>query len=276
MTHDFYCPTCGGVGRPRNRNRGSSFVEVMLWLCFLIPGLCYTLWRMGRIDRFCRVCGAPNPIPVDAPMAQRALGSQSTGKATFGRESKSVIVPLVRFAETSSRQVGWKLTLGIFVAPYIFGWALARRGYSNVTRAVAVAWGLFMTVPLAIGFMSADANTQPKAVPVLNSPTIHAAKSAHESLHDEIVRDVPTLVEAVKERMRDPESVQFRDVMAMRPNSTNSGYVLCGLANARNGFGGYGEFVPFVMAGSTLVLNNSPIFDQFCTHAALIERVDVH
>ena len=74
MSGQFLCTSCGSVGKPRVRNRGSSAVEILLWLMLAVPGLCYTLWRMGRKDRFCRVCRAPNPIPADSPMARRHLG----------------------------------------------------------------------------------------------------------------------------------------------------------------------------------------------------------
>ena len=73
MVGQFYCTSCGSVGKPRVRNRGSSAIEIILWLCFIFPGLLYTLWRMGRKDRYCRACKAPNPIPADSPIAQRAL-----------------------------------------------------------------------------------------------------------------------------------------------------------------------------------------------------------
>ncbi len=73
MSGQFVCTVCGNVGKPRVRNRGSSAVEIMLWLFLIIPGFCYTVWRMGRKDRYCRACRAPNPIPVNSPMAERYL-----------------------------------------------------------------------------------------------------------------------------------------------------------------------------------------------------------
>lgn len=73
MSGQFVCTACGNVGKPRVRNRGSSAIEILLWFMFIIPGACYTLWRMGRKDRFCRACQAPNPIPANSPMAQRYL-----------------------------------------------------------------------------------------------------------------------------------------------------------------------------------------------------------
>jgi hypothetical protein len=73
MATQFYCTACGNVGKPRVRNRGSSAIEIILWLCFIVPGLLYTLWRMSRKDRYCRVCKAANPIPANSPIAQRAM-----------------------------------------------------------------------------------------------------------------------------------------------------------------------------------------------------------
>lgn len=73
MSTQFYCTACGHVGKPRVRNRGSSAIEIILWLLLIVPGFCYTLWRMGRKDRYCRSCNAPNLIPADSPIAQRHL-----------------------------------------------------------------------------------------------------------------------------------------------------------------------------------------------------------
>ena len=69
----FFCTSCGARVKPRVRNRGSSAIEIILWLCFVFPGILYTLWRMGRKDRYCRTCGAQGVIPADSPMARQFL-----------------------------------------------------------------------------------------------------------------------------------------------------------------------------------------------------------
>lgn len=73
MSGQFFCTSCGTVGKPRVRNRGSSAIEIILWLCFIIPGLFYTLWRMGRKDNYCRACKAQTVIPANSPLAQRYM-----------------------------------------------------------------------------------------------------------------------------------------------------------------------------------------------------------
>ena len=73
MSGQFVSTTCGVVGKPRVRNRGSSAIEIILYLFLIVPGLLYSFWRMGRKDRHCRSCGAATVIPADSPMAQRYL-----------------------------------------------------------------------------------------------------------------------------------------------------------------------------------------------------------
>lgn len=73
---DRYCPQCGAVGTPKTQTKGSILIEIILWLCFIVPGVIYSLWRMtsGR-TQVCRTCGAPNLLPLDSPKARAALAS---------------------------------------------------------------------------------------------------------------------------------------------------------------------------------------------------------
>ena len=52
-----------------------GITELLLWLCGILPGLLYALWRLTTKDKICRVCGAPNLIPLGSPKARRALQS---------------------------------------------------------------------------------------------------------------------------------------------------------------------------------------------------------
>jgi hypothetical protein len=53
--------------------------------------------------------------------------------------------------------------------------------------------------------------------------------------------------EGLKQRMKDPESMQTRNVVAYKQG--NGGYIVCGEVNAKNSFGGYNGFEPFMGAG---------------------------
>lgn len=46
--YDFVCENCGVIERPRTITRGSIGVEILLWLCFILPGLVYSLWRLSN------------------------------------------------------------------------------------------------------------------------------------------------------------------------------------------------------------------------------------
>jgi hypothetical protein len=76
MAQPLYCPNCGTVAKPKKVTRGSFLIEVVLWLCFLIPGLIYSIWRLTTKASVCPRCGAPNMIPTDAPKAREALKGQ--------------------------------------------------------------------------------------------------------------------------------------------------------------------------------------------------------
>ena len=78
---EMYCPSCGSVGVPTTRTKGSFWIEVILWLCFLVPGLIYSVWRLTTKERVCPKCGAPNMIPAVAPKAVEARAQQAKALA---------------------------------------------------------------------------------------------------------------------------------------------------------------------------------------------------
>jgi len=70
------CSTCGTPGKPKKVSRGSLLIEIILWCCFLVPGILYSLWRMGSKQKVCRKCGSPSMVPVNSPVG-RKLQAQS-------------------------------------------------------------------------------------------------------------------------------------------------------------------------------------------------------
>lgn len=67
------CTTCGTVGEGKTKTGGSLLIEIVLWLCFIIPGLIYSLWRLTTRKRACAACGAATLVPRDSPIAQKLL-----------------------------------------------------------------------------------------------------------------------------------------------------------------------------------------------------------
>ena len=73
MATRMYCPNCGTWGRPKTYTKGSFALEVLLWLCLLLPGILYSVWRLASRYKGCPICKAPNMLPEHSPKAQEAL-----------------------------------------------------------------------------------------------------------------------------------------------------------------------------------------------------------
>ena len=73
MTNEIACTSCGYVGEPKTITRGTFAVEVVLWLCFLVPGFIYSVWRMSSRHDGCPTCGLTTLIPQDSPMGKKVI-----------------------------------------------------------------------------------------------------------------------------------------------------------------------------------------------------------
>jgi hypothetical protein len=72
MAQPVVCTQCGYHGRAKSITRGSIFIEIILWLCLLIPGLIYSIWRLTTRRDGCAQCGGA-VIPENTPRAKRIL-----------------------------------------------------------------------------------------------------------------------------------------------------------------------------------------------------------
>ena len=70
---DVICNSCGNVGSSVRQMRGSILIEIVLWLCFLLPGFIYTLWRYTSTYKMCRACGHADLIPADSPKGRELV-----------------------------------------------------------------------------------------------------------------------------------------------------------------------------------------------------------
>lgn len=66
-TGSMICQNCGSRGEPKTITKGSIGMEIILWICFLIPGLIYSIWRLTSKYKGCPSCGQPNMINVNTP-----------------------------------------------------------------------------------------------------------------------------------------------------------------------------------------------------------------
>lgn len=65
------CTNCGTVGETKTVTEGSIFIEIVLWLCFLVPGVVYSLWRHSTRHQACRACDSRNMVPLNSPVGKR-------------------------------------------------------------------------------------------------------------------------------------------------------------------------------------------------------------
>jgi len=57
------CPLCHYEGaETKTYTKGSTLVELALWCCFLVPGLIYSMWRLGSRYKGCPKCKFENVI----------------------------------------------------------------------------------------------------------------------------------------------------------------------------------------------------------------------
>jgi hypothetical protein len=112
MAKEFICARCHSVGKPKSVVKGTFLVELGLWLllllpviyllanevnkcvgmgcwyekpasvapaiwvCFLLPGLLYTLWRLSSKHTACSVCESVELLPLNSPRGQELLSQE--------------------------------------------------------------------------------------------------------------------------------------------------------------------------------------------------------
>lgn len=67
------CKECGYTGKAKKITKGSIFIELILWICFFIPGLLYSIWRLTTRSNGCPKCKHQSVIPIDSPVAKKLL-----------------------------------------------------------------------------------------------------------------------------------------------------------------------------------------------------------
>lgn len=53
-----FCTTCGFEGKVNKVIPGSGWIELVLWLLLLLPGVIYSTWRIIRRTQHCPDCGS--------------------------------------------------------------------------------------------------------------------------------------------------------------------------------------------------------------------------
>lgn len=67
------CRNCGTQGEPKTRTKGSLIMEIMLWVCFLLPGMLYSVWRLSTRAKVCGGCDSTELVPSDSPVGKKLI-----------------------------------------------------------------------------------------------------------------------------------------------------------------------------------------------------------
>ena len=105
------CSNCGYTGKSKRIPKGSMAVEIVLWLCFLVPGLIYSVWRMSSYHATCPVCGGSNLVPLNSPNGKKILEGQ--GKTT--EEIKTLVEKKPMDPKTKKILILAAVAFGVFV-----------------------------------------------------------------------------------------------------------------------------------------------------------------
>ena len=65
------CRNCGMTSEPKRVTPGSIWLEILLWLCAIVPGILYSTWRIVKRSNRCAGCGSADLVPADSPMGQK-------------------------------------------------------------------------------------------------------------------------------------------------------------------------------------------------------------
>lgn len=66
------CFTCGYKGKGKYYCPWSFFIEIILWLFFLVPWLIYSIWRLSNRGYICKQCGNQNVVKISKEEAETA------------------------------------------------------------------------------------------------------------------------------------------------------------------------------------------------------------
>jgi ssDNA-binding Zn-finger/Zn-ribbon topoisomerase 1 len=67
------CADCGVTSNGKMRTKGSFLMEIVLWLCLIVPGLIYSLWRLTTKERVCPSCDSKALIDPRSPRGKALM-----------------------------------------------------------------------------------------------------------------------------------------------------------------------------------------------------------
>lgn len=92
MSDEMVCTRCGTTGYPVTLTKGSIFLEIVLWLMFLLPGILYSIWRLTTKRKGCAACGADELVPVESPTGRTIRGVGNSASSPTRKVIGGIVV----------------------------------------------------------------------------------------------------------------------------------------------------------------------------------------
>lgn len=65
------CRNCGTAHQGQRVLPGSGWIELVLWLAYIIPGLIYSIWRRSTRRPTCAACGSRDLVSTATPIGRK-------------------------------------------------------------------------------------------------------------------------------------------------------------------------------------------------------------
>lgn len=244
MAATYVCTQCGYAGASKTATKGSFLIEVVLWLCFLVPGIIYSLWRLTSRHTACPKCGGNTLIPADSPKGKILLEQSGVipehptswrdKQTQFGAKDllKWFGIALIALLGIAFWYVG---------VPAVVAWYLYRKNNSLPQQTKHIITAAVAVVFLGAGaFVLLSGDNEPAPQPVVSAPAQQAPKI-------EMAFDVPSLLDknlsqltaelGTPDENSEPTATyrQFSDVRTWDKAWYRNGYSLNATYNIDNG-----------------------------------------
>lgn len=67
------CKQCGTLNLKGDALPGSGWIELVLWLCYIVPGIIYSIWRRNKKNAACEACGSRELVQIGTPVGAKLI-----------------------------------------------------------------------------------------------------------------------------------------------------------------------------------------------------------
>lgn len=109
-SHTRICKACGTLNTEGEGLPGSGWIELVLYVCYIVPGIIYSIWRRTKKNAACVACSSRDLVQIGTPIG-KSLFKQHHPDATVA--AGSLHAPPAKPTQHSVSRI-FKM-LGVFV-----------------------------------------------------------------------------------------------------------------------------------------------------------------